>query len=239
MDSRLGTLRRTVLIGVSLTALLAFGAAGPAAAAETTKPIAFKAHLHAETDPTSFSPGCTFGSTLPDCNHVHYSGEGTYTGGLVGSLRFSGDSFLRMDGKVGTDETDTFVGKLVGCGQGTFSYKAAAIFQGFDAAKGGIVGDETLTVIAGSGTAALKGLSGGARGSFVVNPDGSIDADYDWGVTCVTNTGTRRGPGTTSPGAKSPRKRCRGRRGRPGRRGGRGGGGGGCRRGAISSKKGR
>jgi hypothetical protein len=203
-------------------ALFALGVGAPAAAA-ATKPIAVKAHLHADTDPTSIAPGCTLGSTLPDCNHFHYSGEGTYSGGLVGSLRYSGYVFLRSNSKFSSDETDTFVGKLLGCGQGTFSYKAAAVFQGFDAAKGGVVGDETLTVIAGSGTATLRGLAGGARGTFVVNPDGSIDADYDWGVTCVTRARTPR-----RPTSKSPSKRCRGRGGRSGRRGARGGGGG-CR----------
>ena len=211
-------------VRMGLAALIALVAAAPSAALAASKPIAVKAHLHAETDATSILPGCTLGSTLPDCNHFHYNGEGTYSGGLVGSLRYSGDAFLRSDGKVGTDETDTFVGKLLGCGQGTFSYKAAAVFQGLDATKGGIVGDETLTVIPGSGTAALKGLAGGARGTFVVNPDGSIDADYAWGLSCVTRARTPHAPKT-----KPPSKRCSGHGGRSGRRGGRGGRGG-CRR---------
>jgi hypothetical protein len=199
-------------------------AASPAAA-RSTQTVGFKTHLHAVSDFSTTTPACTPTGLLLDCNHFLTSGQGVFSGDVIGKVIFTSDCSAQTDGTaVCRDEKDTVTGTVRGCGDGTFSYKADGVIRTFDADKGGFVGDEAISVIPGSGSSDLKGLAGGGRGNFVLYLDGSIDADYAGTVTCAS-----RPHPSHHPGAKSPRKRgCRGRVGRPGGRRG-GGGTGGCR----------
>ncbi len=143
------------------------------------KKLGISTHLHAETDTGSFKPGCSFGGAVPDCNSIHYQGTGTYTGDLDGSLAYSGYGYVRDDGKVGSrEDSNLFTGTVAGCGTGTFRYKAEGVFNGVDPAAGGLVGEETLDIIPGTGSGGLSGLSGSAIGAFVAHADGSLDVDY-------------------------------------------------------------
>ena len=147
--------------------------------------LAISTHLHAQTDAGSFTPGCSFGGPMPDCNSVHYEGTGTYTGDLDGTLEFSGYGYLRDDGKVGSrEDSNLFTGTVAGCGTGTFRYKAEGVFNGVDPAAGGLVGEETLDITRGTGSGGLSGLSGSAIGAFVANADGSLDVDYTGRFDC-------------------------------------------------------
>lgn len=185
MNSRIAELVKPAVVALAVMMLGLSGVMGSTAVARSSKVNTVTAHLHAVVDTSSFRPECTFGSTLPDCNHISYSGStGEYSGGLVGTLSFSGYGYIRNDGKVAIQEDeDIFTGTLQGCGTGAFTYSASGVFS-FDAARGGLVGDEVLKVVPGSGSGDLKGLDGGGTGSFVVNPDGTIDGDFDWAVTC-------------------------------------------------------
>ena len=185
MNPRITALTKPTVVALAVMMLGLSGVMGSTAVAQSSKVNTVTAHLHAVVDMSTARPECSLASTLPDCNHISYSGAtGEYSGGLVGTLSFSGYGYIRNDGKLAIQEDeDIFTGTVKGCGTGAFTYSASGVFD-VDPANGGLVGDEVLKVVRGSGSGGLKGLRGGATGTFVVNQDGSIDADYDWAVTC-------------------------------------------------------
>ncbi len=185
MNSRIAELVKPTIVALGVLTLGLSGVMESAAVARSSKVKTVTAHLHAQVDATTARPECSLDSTLPDCNHISYSGgTGEFSGGLVGTLSFSGYGYIRGDGKVAFQEDENFfTGTLKGCGTGAFAYSVSGVFS-LDPAKGGLVGDEVLKVVPGSGSGDLKGLDGGGTGTFVVNPDGTIDADYEWVVSC-------------------------------------------------------
>lgn len=98
--------------------------------------------------PTSYSGVSEFHGTL--------EGEGTFCGWIPPTVN--------PDGTADYIETDTFTGTISGCGRGTLRYDVHGRIQpGYDPARNAVPALESWSVLAGSGTGGLAGVTGGGR----------------------------------------------------------------------------
>ena len=122
--------------------------------------------------------------------------------------RFEDPRLLRGGGRY----VDDMVLPRMAFGHVLRSPYAHARIRRIDVAKGQLVGDDLLPVNVGTGSADLAGLWGLARGSFGIDLDGSIDADYQLTLQCSRVTSSSATYPQPSPQDQSRRPAKRKRR---------------------------
>jgi hypothetical protein len=154
------------------------GSAAGGPVGETTSTAARPAVEVVEVQATWQSPpdqpaGEPCESTEADCTVT--LGTATYTGTFAGTSEYRSESWPSGDGHSFTTR-ETFMGEVEGCGEGTIEWTLEGTITGAEI-------EDTWTVVAGSGTAALAGVTGeGAQ-------EGQFAADLSY---TGTMTGTIR-----------------------------------------------
>jgi len=142
-------------------------------------------HFHTSSD------GVTCPGEVRRVCGARYSGEGSFSGGVVGHVEFSGTQWVPADGSpTYSDEKLTFTGTVRGCGTGSITYHAHPVDTGpVDPAAGGYRGEETWEMPAGSGSGGLKTIRGSGTSPWILRPDATygatVTAEYAGTVTCL------------------------------------------------------
>jgi hypothetical protein len=182
--------------GVLVTGLALLASSTPALSAtdQHGRVVRVVGRLHATSDAV---PDTSLCDAQPDGYavgpaDVPESGTSTLTGTFAGTGRFCGHTTrgLGPGGSLPFVETDVFTGTVHGCGTGSATYRVRGyVGSSYSTARNGLPTEEDWQVVAGSGTAGLRGLtSGGGHDSGAIHPDTSIDTDFTGSVRCARNS---------------------------------------------------
>jgi hypothetical protein len=179
--------KASILKAAAATALLALGVPAYTTAAESTKTFSVFAHLHAVNDPV-LTPGCGFYGPFPDCRRIDYSGTGTYTGDLTGTIRYTGRGFFSENGQFYSFEEGSFTGRVRGCGKEMFTFFGGRSLNRVE--DGGFSGNNLW----GIRSSPRNQLTGGMYGSsFYRTSRSSFDDDLAGHMRCAGTSTEKTG----------------------------------------------
>ncbi len=185
--------RFTILVAIC-------GVAAMSASVATAKAASPSRTIHAHFDDPgggSFAPVC--GPTADPICTFQVDGGAFFTGDLEGSTHYHAVGTLNpADHGMDYELYETFTGSVVGCGTGSVSWIVRGAlndesFQTFDPADGTVTMHNTVTIVAGSGTGALAGMTGSFHSEGRLNPATFENhGDFDGSVTCRAAHGPGR-----------------------------------------------
>jgi hypothetical protein len=176
-------MKRRSLVTLALMASTAVPESAQARDKTVTFPVHATLRAYVHPIPTNF----VCGPDQPNgaCS-IYYDGDGSFAGDLQGTLTFSGRQWVAPDGSLPFEETNVFTGVVNRCGSGSFSYRVTNADLGtFDPFQQAFVGDEDWTIVPGSSTSGLPGLTGSGHDPFTFHLDASVDGSFTGTVTCV------------------------------------------------------